>query len=270
MIVAVCSGIHFLRSPRGSPDVRPAALLLCAITLLAAACSTPANPASPSASATPSAPAAPTVAESASAAGSAPPEVTPAPSSTAGPATPVPSMTTDETALVAHLRADAATSCAPRRANLPEGAQVGVECQPADPLVARVGIYWFASRNEAAHAYMTRMASYQVDANEGDCNRGVPGDVAWTPGDGEGNISDPGVFNWQNSVLSPNREGCFLDENGTANVRATCDQAYVGVLGRGTDLKALHDWIWVYPDGYEVGTPDAPGICKGPAILTLP
>lgn len=247
--------------------MRPAALLLSAVTLLAA-CSTPPAPASPAASAAPSAPPTPSVAPSSpEGSGSPEPAATPDATVTPGPATPAPSLTSDEAALLGYLRADAASQCAPRRADLPEGALYGVECQPADPLVARIGIYWFASRNEAANAYMARMASYGIDPNEGDCVQGTPGETAWTPGDGEGSIDDPGVFTWEGSVLSPNRAGCFRDENGTANVRATCDQAYIGVLGRGTDLAALHDWIWVYPDGYEVGTPDSPGICKGPTIL---
>jgi hypothetical protein len=174
-------------------------------------------------------------------------------------------MTPAEAALLRQLRVDAAVNCAPRRVDLPEGALRGIECRPNDPLVSRVGIYQFKSDIEAAHAYMTRMASYGVDVNAGDCNKDVPGETAWTPGDGEGNIDDPGVFNWENSVLSPERSGCFRDENGSANVRATCGDTYIGILGTGKDLSDLHDWAWRYPEGYEVGTPDPPGICIGAA-----
>jgi hypothetical protein len=174
-------------------------------------------------------------------------------------------MTPAEAALLRELRIDAAANCAPRRVDLPEGAVRGIECRPNDPLVARVGIYWFKSLNEAAYAYMTRMASYGVDVTAGDCGKDVPGDAPWTPGDGEGNFDDPGVFNWENSVLTPSRSGCFRDENGKANFRATCGNAYVGVLGTGTDLSDLNDWAWRYPVGYQARTPDAPGICIGAA-----
>jgi hypothetical protein len=172
-------------------------------------------------------------------------------------------MTPDEASLLGAIRPDAAVRCAPRRADLPDGTLAAIECRPADGTAARVGLYRLPSANEAAYTYMTRMARAGVDVNEGDCGRDIAGDAPWTPGDNEGSISDPGVFNWENEVLSPNRSGCFLDENGTANVRATCGDVYVGVLGNGTDLSDLNDWTWRYPDGYEPGTPDAPGICVG-------
>jgi hypothetical protein len=176
-------------------------------------------------------------------------------------------MTPEEEALMGALRIDVAVNCAPRRADLPEGSVRGIECRPDDPAVARVGIYWFAAPNDAAYAYMTRMASSGVDVNAGDCNRDIPGESAWTPGDHEGSFEDPGVFNWENAVLSPDRIGCFSDENGSANVRLTCGNAYIGVLGTGTDLSDLHDWTWLYPEGYEPGTPDSPGICVGDGLI---
>ena len=176
-------------------------------------------------------------------------------------------MTPEEESLIGALRIDSAVSCVPRRADLPDGALYAIECRPDDSLVERVGVYWFPGINDAAHWYMTRMAAAGVDVSAGDCNQDVPGDSAWTPGDNEGSIDDPGVFNWENSVLSPNRIGCFLDENGTANVRATCANVYVGVLGTGTDLSAISDWTWRYPAGYEPGTPDMPGLCIGDGLI---
>ena len=177
-------------------------------------------------------------------------------------------MTTKERALIRLLRVDAGVDCAPRRVDLPDGALRGIECRPNDPLVARVGIYEFKDPIQAAYTYMTRMAASGVDVNAGDCLRDIPGEGAWTPGDGEGNYDDPGVFNWENEALSPNRSGCFRDENGVANMRVTCGNAYVGVLGTGTDLSELNDWTWTYPAGYEPGTPDSPGICVGPAATS--
>jgi hypothetical protein len=238
--------------------MRPAALLLPAIFVLVAACAAT-SPASPS----------PTPIASASAQPSTP-AVTPAPSPTVAPSpavTPAPTpkptdaMTAAERKLVALLRPDAAVDCAPRRTDLPEGAIRAVECRADDPLVASIGVYEFKSDEEAAHAYMTRLASYGVDVRAGDCGHDVPGDAAWVPGDGEGSYDDPGVFNFENEALRTDRIGCFKNENGIANVRVTCDTAYIGVLGAKKDLSDLTDWTWRYPKGYEPGTPDAPGIC---------
>jgi hypothetical protein len=170
-------------------------------------------------------------------------------------------MTDDEAALVRLLRIDSAVRCVPRRTDLPTGALYAVECRPRHPLVDRVGIYAFASANDAAWTYMNRMASHGVDVNAGDCGRDIPGETAWTAGDNEGSWDDPGAFNWENAALSPNRSGCFRDENGRANVRATCGTAYVGILGTGTDLSDLDAWTWRYPEGYTPGMPDRPGIC---------
>jgi hypothetical protein len=176
-------------------------------------------------------------------------------------------MSADETALIAELRADAAVDCAPRRTDLPEGARYAIECRPESPLVQRIGIYRYDSPNDAAFAYMTRMAAAGVDVNSGDCQSDRAGEGAYVPGDGEGNYDDPGVFNWENSALMSERNGCFLDEFRNANVRLVCDRDYIGVLGTKDDLSDLLDWAWEYPQGYEPGTPDVPGLCVGPAVL---
>ena len=249
--------------------MRPAVLLLPAIALLAVACASPSpvpsQSADPTPVASPAVPASPIPSVSPAPTPAAPTPDAPTPAPTDEP-DPSPAMTPDEAALIGAIRIDAAKDCVPRRANLPDGALYGIECRPVGSPAARVGIYKFASRNEAAHAYMTRMASYGIEANAGDCNRGIPGDGAYTAGDGEGNIDDPGVFNWENSVLSPSRIGCFRDADGKANVRATCGDLYIGVLGASRDVPKLHDWTWRYPNGYEPGTPDVPGLCIGDAV----
>lgn len=176
-------------------------------------------------------------------------------------------MTPEEEALMGALRIEAAVNCVARRADLPDGALRGIECRPDDSLVARVGVYAFRTEVGAAHAFMTRMAAAGVDVNAGDCDNDIPGERAWMTGDHEGEITDPGVFNWENSVLAPGRIGCFLDENGTANVRVTCGEYYIGILGDRADLSDLHDWAWRFPAGYEPGTPDPPGICIGDGLI---
>jgi len=253
--------------------MRPVALLLPAILVLAAACAATPPSTSPSAAApTPTSSGAPTPVPSPSpvvppsadpppSAEPATPAATPSVSPSSPAPAPTPAMTADEAALLRLLRLDAAVGCAPRRTDLPKESLYGVECHLEDPLVDRVGIYAFRDANGAAWSYMNRMASYGVDVNAGDCVRDIPGDAPWTSGDGEGSWDDPGVFNWENSALTPNRSGCFRDENGKANVRATCGIAYIGILGRGSDLSDLNDWTWRYPKGYEPGTPDRPGIC---------
>ena len=184
------------------------------------------------------------------------PTVTPAPTKS-----PASDMTAAERKLVAMLRPDAAVDCAPRRTDLPEEAIRAVECHPDDPLVASVGVYEFKNENDAAWTYMNKLAEYGVDVSAGDCERDVPGDAAWTPGDGVGRVHDPGVFNWENSVLSPNRNGCFRNENGFANVRVTCGVAYIGVLGTRKDLSDLYAWTRMHTAGAEMDTPTPPGIC---------
>jgi hypothetical protein len=159
------------------------------------------------------------------------------------------------------VRQDVRVDCRPRRTDLPPLAIAGVECAPRSDLVARVGIYGFASGHDAARTYLARMVNAGVSPNSGDCIAGTPGDGAWTAGDGEP-TTDPEVIVVDGKTLVNFRNGCFLDENGTANVRLTCwSPTYVGVLGRTRDLSALLSWAWDYPDDVEPSTPGPPGIC---------
>ena len=166
--------------------------------------------------------------------------------------------------LFAALREDAQVNCAPRTNDLPQNATDAIECTIGSDLVERVGIYRFDTPEAAASAYIARMASYGVALRTGDCRAGTPGDAAWTPGDGPSEGGD-----------LPYRIGCFLDENGTANVRLTCDAypsalggggRYVGILGTGADLAALTAWAAQYPDGVEMPVPTPPGLCLNDAL----
>ena len=46
-----------------------------------------------------------------------------------------------------------------------------------------------------------------------------------------------------------------------------CENDYIGILGNEDNLSDLLDWAWTYPDGYEPGTPDLPGLCIGPSTV---
>jgi len=190
-----------------------------------------------------------------------PPSGTDPPSATEAPLPPV-ELTADEEGLVSELREDARVDCRPRRDDLPDRAVIGVECSPSDDLVARVGIYEFANDRDAALAYLDRMSEAGVAPGSGSCIEGRPGDAAWTGGDGEGSVDDEDAIVVDGQTLVGRRSGCFHDENGTANFRATCWMShYVGVLGRTPDIAALEDWSWAYPRDVEPSTPGPPGVC---------
>jgi hypothetical protein len=157
--------------------------------------------------------------------------------------------------LFAALRPDAQVNCAPRTSDLPQGATDGIECTLGTDLVERVGVYRFDTPEAARSAYIARLAGYGVALRSGDCQSGTAGDRAWVGEDGE--IND-----------QPYRLGCFLDENGTANVRIVCGPPdspepvrYIGVLGAGTDLLALTGWAERHPESPEQPIKIAPGLC---------
>lgn len=198
---------------------------------------------------------------------------TPAPSAsvvatpTARAASPVPTdtppaitaapFTAAERTLLNELRKDARVACAPRRDDLPPGATTGVECRLSTGLVDRVGVYGFVAdwdgdaADVAVRAYLERMASHGVEPGEGNCQAGLSGDRSWPdylPDEGRGGYRSE-------------RSGCFLDENGIANVRVTCYRGvYIGILGKSDDLAALYRWAWRIADG-ESPERDPPGIC---------
>jgi hypothetical protein len=165
-----------------------------------------------------------------------------------------------ESSLFVALREDAQVNCAPRREDLPPKSTAGVECILGTDLVERIGVYGFLTAEDALAAYIARMAGYSVSLRSGDCQRGTAGDRAWAPGDGE-------------SLDLPMRIGCFLDENGTANVRVICGAPgepgpvrYIGILGAATDLLALTGWAERYPENPEQPVRTAPGICVNDAL----
>ena len=177
--------------------------------------------------------------------------------SSADPAT----FTAVEAALVSALRADSAIGCAPRRTNLPPRAIAGVDCRVNGAVVTRVGAYHFGDARDAATTYLERMAAYDVKPASGDCPGGKSGDAAWMPGDRKAGKDSDRVYVGGTGPWVVGRTGCFLDENGTANVRLTCGTTYVGILGRDADLADLDRFALASATGpTKLG--QAPGICQ--------
>lgn len=159
-----------------------------------------------------------------------------------------------EESIAATLRGDVAGNCAPRTAGLPAGAVAGIECTLNTALVVRVGAYLFDSDEDATLAYLDRLSSSGVTLGSGECSAGRRGDRAWSSG--------AGLVSYAGAEWAHGRIGCFQDQYGAANVRATCGLTYVGILGRKDDLGALHAWAWQPVDQSGSGVP--PGICQEP------
>jgi hypothetical protein len=176
--------------------------------------------------------------------------------SSAKPAT----FTAVEAALVAALRTDAAIGCAPRRDNLPARAITGVECRVNGAVVTRVGAYHFGDARDAATTYLERLAAYGVKPATGDCPGGKSGDAATMPGDRKAGKDSNRVYVGDTGPWVVGRIGCFLDENGTANVRLTCGTTYVGILGRDADLADLDRFALASATGPTTAG-QMPGIC---------
>ena len=252
-VIAVPEGIQ----------MRPRSIVLAAfvVSALAIGCSsspfpsavTPTEPAaSPSSVPNPSTP--PSSAPTASTAPSPQPTASPLASA---PDDPPPSFSPAESTLLEALRADARVGCAPRRADLPDGAVAGIECHIGTSLVDRVGVYGFdGSRTSSARtAYLGRLDKAGVIPGTGDCKSGRAGDAAWPA-----NVDDVGG----DDSLRDERSGCFLDENGIANIRLTCyGEIYMGVLGRNSDIAALYSWSWKVAPNESVDR-DPPGLCAAP------
>ena len=177
-----------------------------------------------------------------------------------GVATPVPTFSAAEAALVAGLRPDAAIGCAPRRTRLPTRATAGVECQVNGAVARRIGLYGFRDARDAALAYFERLSAYQISPGSGDCASGSSGDKAWRPGDGTAGSEEDRVSIGDSGPLVLARIGCFVDEYGNANARVTCGSVYVGILGRKDDLADIERWAWSSPGG-PVAPGEPPGIC---------
>lgn len=209
-----------------------------AAIFIAAACGNPTMPpSSPTPSVEPSQPPSPSPTVPAPA--SPTPDPTDLPSSpapTEAPAeTPSPPTAQERYLLDGVLRG--AQDCVPVRGNLPRGALAGIECAADDPDVAQVGFYLFANEATMLDIYFARMEDEGFALDSGGCADGE-GESAYIPDEG----------------VSPSRYGCFVNEQGYANLRMTLPGAnvYVGILGNSDDTAALSDFAWL-------GNQDTPG-----------
>ncbi|HEX6868081.1 MAG TPA: hypothetical protein VF119_04705 [Candidatus Limnocylindrales bacterium] len=214
--------------------ILPAVVVLAAFALAACA----AGQAAPSglpASPTPTLAASPTPAPTGTPI--ATPSAAPSEDPTTSPAPTAEGFTPDEQILLDGIRRGA-RDCEPVRDGLPDGATAGIECGSDDPAVARVGFYRFPTEAAALEAYLARMRA-----------EGVPLEtVACIEGEGEGSYVP-----YEDGV-SPMRNGCFVNDEGFANFRATLGGGmYVGVLGTSDDMVALVDYAWK-------GNQDTPGM----------
>jgi hypothetical protein len=190
-------------------------------------------------------------------------------------ATAAPAMSEGEETLTYYLREDAVVGCRPRRTELPGDATVGIECSPRSELVERVGVYGFGDAEGALGAYLTRLNDAGVAPRSGDCERGAAGDSTWQGIDenafepGSSAVLDPQRtsvldFGWivRDLPYLPGRIGCFLDANGNANMRVTCETGvYIGILGTTPQIGDLYRWA---QQGADAGVSSGePGICLG-------
>jgi hypothetical protein len=205
---------------------------LAALILAACGASSPA-PSQPAVSAPPASPAPSLPADLSSPDPSGQPAVTPAP--TARP--------TAQPTQVAFSRAErylidgimrGESDCSPVRAgDLPGRAIAGIDCELVGSPVARAGYYLFDNESELLDAYFARMRSEGITPESGDgCNE-REGESAYIPWD-------------ENDGFAPYRLGCFVNDEGYGNFRATLpgSHVYVGLLGRSRSLSDLYEWAF--------------------------
>ena len=124
-----------------------------------------------------------------------------------------------------------AFDCTPVRADLPSRAVAGIECRSDDRNVARVGFYLFRNQDDLLSAYLRRMTAEGVALESGGCFDDE-GENAYVP--------------WEGNEVAPYRNGCFLNDQGYANFRATIpgSHVYIGVLGKNANMAALSQFAW--------------------------
>ena len=184
-----------------------------------------------------------------------PPVATPLPTATPNPPKPEPAATPKPTPVAFTTKERwlrdgvirGAVDCQPvtGSGNLPRAAIAGIECDSDDRGISRIGFYLFKNDADMLRAYRTRMSAEGVALDSGNCRDGEH-ESAYTPGDG----------------FVPARNGCFMNDAGYANYRATLpwDHVYIGILGAADNMPYLEDFAWE-------GNMDTPG---GPTLWGTP
>jgi len=132
------------------------------------------------------------------------------------------------------------SDCSPVRGDaLPGLAIAGIDCVLVGTPVARMGYYLFKNDDDLLDAYMARVTVENLVVDSGACSPG-PGEGAYIP--------------YGEDEFSPNRQACYVNDQGYGNYRATLPgvHVYVGLLGRSRDMRSLEDWAWL-------GNEDVPG-----------
>ena len=132
------------------------------------------------------------------------------------------------------------SDCSPvRGAALPGLAIAGIDCDLVASPAARMGFYLFKTDDDMLDAYMARVSVENLVVDSGACG----------PGEGEG-----AYIPYGEDELAPDRNACFVNDQGYGNYRATLSgvHVYFGLLGRTRDMRKLADWAWL-------GNQDTPG-----------
>jgi hypothetical protein len=193
------------------------------------------------------------------------PTPTPRHSAAAPTETPPLTFSVDEQRLLEAIRVDARIGCGPTRGDIQPRATAAVDCFPESPQVQHISAFLVPplvspdglKAAVALQTYLELLASYGVQPRTGNCAAGTSGDSSWPdylPDDAAGTGYEVGPY-------SPRRSGCFLDQNGIANVAVTCyADISIWIFGDTADLASLYAWTWRVAEG-ESPDRDPPGIC---------
>lgn len=149
------------------------------------------------------------------------------------------SFTRAERVLLEAVPPDIVDTCVPRRTDLPDGNVAAVQCKPASPIVRDMA-YYLLEGDDARAVFDERMREHKVpEGFSQKCRRGKP------------------AYEYATGGLDA--DGCYIDDNGRANLRSiswitNCrvlragsvllkePSLYVAVLGEDADIARLSDW----------------------------
>ena len=167
-----------------------------------------------------------------------------------------------EQQLLAGIRADlVAVGCRPLDSELPVAATAGVGCDVGSDLVEGARFYQFDSMDALMAVYESHLAQYgvplatdepedRIGQTPRDCWRGYASESNYWPAGGG---------------FGMNREGCFINEDGFANLSYVWGDplVFVEVLGNNPDIAALKAWSW-YDEAGDEPASGGPGLWQPP------